>query len=160
MAVPAWDALQQDVRYACRSLLKARAFSLTAVATLALAIGGTVAVFSVVDAVYWSALPYAHAEQLVMIENANVCAEGSCFADIGDKVIAPGFPMAEQLEAWPPNLPMISGAAGLAIQEGKMSTPLGLISVGYAAVSGGFFSVLGLRPLLGRTFVPPDDRPG
>src|ERR1043166_5692221 len=149
MAGPTWDSLQQDVRYAGRSLLRARGFSLTAVATLALAIGGTVSVFSVVDAVYLSALPYAHAEQLVMIENPNVCVH-TCSADV----------TGDQLEAWLPDLPMVSGAAGLASREGKTSTPLGPGWSDYALVSRDFFSVLGLSRLLGRTFVRADDGPG
>jgi putative ABC transport system permease protein len=66
---PGWwlDTLAQDVRYALRGFRRSPLFSLTALLTLALAIGATAAVFSVVDRILFRPLPYAHDEQLVSV---------------------------------------------------------------------------------------------
>src|SRR5215212_837420 len=61
------DDVLRDIRFAVRSLLRTPAFSVVAVATLALGIGATTAMFSVVNGVLLRGLPYPHAERLVWI---------------------------------------------------------------------------------------------
>src|SRR3954453_20504804 len=63
------DSLLQDVRYSLRKLIRAPAFTLVAVLTLALAIGATTAVFSLVDGVLLKSLPFRDPGRLVRVES-------------------------------------------------------------------------------------------
>src|SRR5580765_2658559 len=61
------DTITQDLRYAVRKLFGAPAFTLAAVATLAIGIGATIAIFSTVNATLLRPLPYPHSEELIAI---------------------------------------------------------------------------------------------
>ncbi len=138
-----------DLRYAIRQLLKSPGFTAAAVLTLALGIGATTAIFSVVYAVLLRPLPYREPERLVQLYETGLRGGGS-----RDWVSFPNFldwrqqnQVFEEVAAyryWP------STVAG----DGTPETVLGL------QVTSGLFSVLGVHPSLGRTFVPEEDQPG
>ncbi len=138
-----------DLRYAVRQLRKSPGFTAAAVLTLALGIGATTAIFSVVYAVLLRPLPYREPERLVQLYETGLRGGGS-----RDWVSFPNFldwrrqnQVFEDVAAyryWPFTV------AG----DGTPETVLGL------QVTSGLFSVLGVHPSLGRTFVPEEDQPG
>jgi predicted permease len=141
------DTLWQDGRYALRVLRRSPSFTLAAVATLALGIGGTTAVFSVVDATLIRPLPYRDPERLVAIQETN--ADGS------------RIPVnALHFREWKRNVQAFE-AISLIRQVDMNLTGVGepeLVSA--ARVSAGFFHLLGVQPSLGRSFVDDEDQLG
>ncbi len=143
--------LVRDVRYAVRTLLRAPAFTVVVVATLALGIGANTAIFSVVDAVLLKRLPYPEPERLVTVWQ-DVTRQGgpirewlnySVYEDLRDE---PG--LFEAVGLWGGWGPTLSGMDEPAVLNG-------------AVVSHEMFStVLRVRPELGRTFQPADDVEG
>jgi len=148
-----WDALVQDVRYALRMLRQAPGFALVAVLTLALGIGATTSIFSVVRGVLLRPLPFAAPERLVRMWQASPSqnqARGEVspldFADW--KARQRSF---EDLGTWW----YVEGMSGSNLSgDGE---PQRLPA---AFVSDGFFSTLGVAPLLGRALLPGEHLPG
>ncbi|MBV9881076.1 MAG: ABC transporter permease [Gemmatirosa sp.] len=139
-----------DLRTAVRALRRAPGFVVAAVVTLALGIGATTAIFSVVDAMLLRPLPYAHAQQLVTLwsHQGDARAEGPPsypdFTDWRDALTGAGRPFAGLA---------IARSEGLLLRGSESAA-----SVNIAVVSDGFFGVLGGRPLLGRTFTAAEER--
>jgi putative ABC transport system permease protein len=138
--------MTQDLRYAGRTLRKRPGFAAAAVLTLALGIGACTAMFSVVHAVVLQPLPYTHAERLMMLWEADKNGEQinvgyPTFADW--RAQSHSFEAMSAMSYWNPTL---SGA----------NDPLALSG---ASVTAEFFSVLGVKPMLGRDFTAADDRP-
>ena len=131
--------LFQDVRYGIRMLAKNPGFTAVAVLTLALGIGATTAIFSVVYGVLLRSLPYPKPEQLVSIRE--VAADGHLmqFTD-------PNF---NDLRAANRSF---TGMAKLSSWEITVSAGSESARVGAASVSRDFFHVMGVAPMLGRTF--------
>ncbi len=130
-----------DVRFAVRSLAKRPGFAAASVLTLALGIGGTTAVFSVVEGVLLKPLPYADPERLVEID-AGMGVMGEVLAMRG-RVAA-----LQRVEAYQ--------ATGEVSLTGE-ADPERLAA---ARVTPGLFTVLGASARIGRTFLPEEDRPG
>jgi putative ABC transport system permease protein len=153
-----FDALLQDVRYAARSLRRTPGFSIAAVVTLALGIGGNTAAFSVVDHLLLRPLPYPRGDELVMVYESFTADVFPGFADArraGDRnVVSP----ANWLD-WQRENRTLRGLAAW------RSTPMTLTSAGEGArvnaqlVSSEFFPLLGVSPILGHTLTDEDDRP-
>ena len=142
----------QDLRYAVRSLLKSPAFTLVVVLTLALGIGATTTIFSVVEGVLLRTLPFPDADRLVDIKQVQ---EGYR----GPGVIGGTSPLSAYLRWRTVDRAFDATATysgGSAIVRGRGPAER-LMSW---SVSAGFFPLLGARPLLGRGFRAGEDRPG
>ncbi|MDE3137815.1 MAG: ABC transporter permease [Acidobacteriota bacterium] len=139
----------QDLAYAVRSLAKSPGFTLAAVLTLALGIGANSAIFSVVNAVLLRPLPYPGSDRIAIVflhsQRINRGALGS--AD---------FLALEQRQQ------SFDGVAAVStFNNGLTLTGQGdPVAIPGSKVTGGFFSTLRVRPELGRTFLPGEDRPG
>ena len=158
------DALGRDLRYAARLLAKSRAFTVTAVLTLALGIGVNTAIFSFVNAVLLRPLPYADADRLVSLWEATVGGrpddETSRGASIAHDVTSTRMAVA------PANLVDyqraqlfhgLAGVAGVGHNLTGAGTPERLLG---EEVTSNYFAVLGATPARGRVFDPSEDRPG
>ncbi|MEP6993815.1 MAG: ABC transporter permease [Acidobacteriota bacterium] len=138
----------QDVRYALRGLRKSPAFTATAVATLALAIGANTAIFSVVRGVLLRPLPFAHPETLVRLgekdKDGNASNTGyATFVDWRER--SRSFDGLAVMSDWMPKIAAGGGAPARRLEGVR--------------VSDGFFRLLGVRPALGRDFLPSENVP-
>src|SRR4051812_10311562 len=138
----------QDLRYAARKLLRTPGFTIVAVATLALAIGATTTVYSIVDGVLLKPLPFRDPDQLVRIESTDRNGKPfplspADFLDYRDQTKS--FSMMSQFAP---------GSANFATNGGD-PTRLDRLTVGPA-----FFSVLGLAPIRGRFFTGSEGEQG
>lgn len=140
-SLPWLDTLGQDVRYAGRTLRKNAGFTMVAVLTLALGIGANTAMFSVVEAVLLRPLPYAQPDRLVEISETNPLKRWT------HTVAAPA-----NFADWQKMNTVFSGIAAYGRTETFLTglgEPQRLMAL---AVTGNLLDVLGVRPLLGRTF--------
>jgi predicted permease len=141
------DHLWQDVRYAARMLRKSPAFTAVAVLTLALGIGANAAIFSVVDAVLLRSLPYPHANRLVILDEHLPRSKGM-------PVSLPDF-----LD-WDAQNHSFVAMAAFAPNSFTLTQTGMPVRVKDGLVSWTFFSLLGVKPILGRTFTADEDKPG
>jgi predicted permease len=140
------DELRQDIVFAARQLARARGFTVVAVLTLALGIGATAAVFSVLDAVVLRPLPYANPERIVALYSTRAGQIDD--PSVPEFLAYRGSPAFEHVAA-------SVLRAGVAVRLGE--TPEMLTG---GRVSAEFFAVFGAHPILGRTFSADEDTPG
>jgi putative ABC transport system permease protein len=138
-------SIQQDLRFALRSLRRTPGFSAIVLITLALGIGANVAIFSVVRGVLLKRLPYRDADRIVHVvhaEPSSLVSEGE-FVDYRRETRT-----LERLAAYREATASLTGAD---VEPERLTL---------AVVSEGFFEILGARPLLGRTFTAEEERRG
>jgi predicted permease len=142
------EQLLQDFRYSLRGLRHQPAFTFAAVAALALGIGATTAVFSVVNAVLLRPMPYPQAERIVMFQNRNLDAES------GNTASSPA-----KFAHWSRQTQVIESPAAfrtMIVNFTGSDTPEQLTA---GNVSRDFFRLWGARLQLGRAFSEEEDRP-
>ena len=142
------DTLRQDLRYAVRTLRKAPGFTLVAILTLALGIGATTAIFTVVNAALLRPLPYPQADRIVQFVWRTQRGTMDNVTDLEARYWSDhtqAFQATSVYDGKTVNL-----AAGAEPPEQVLSQ----------VVSSGFFDVLGVHPFIGRDFSADDDRAG
>ena len=141
------ETLFQDLKFGARMLRKNLGFTLVAVLTLALGIGASTAIFSVVNAVLLRPLQYPNAERIVAIQELN---------EKGSRVqVTP----ANFLD-WRTQQTSFEHLAALLTRAANFSTGDESERIELAMTSTNFFEVFGVRPHLGRFFLPEEERAG
>jgi putative ABC transport system permease protein len=143
------DQFLQDTRYAGRTLRRNPAFAVIAIVTLALGIGATGAIFSIVHAVLLRDLPYREPDALVMVWESRP-QEG-----VYDNVVSP----ADFLD-WRARQSVFESIAASWSTEATLTGIGEPERVGAGNVSSSFFTVLGVVPALGRDFRPDEEQAG
>src|ERR1700728_4193638 len=140
------DRLWQDIRYALRQLQRSPGFAITTILILALGIGAVTAVFSLIDTALLKMLPVHDPEQLVELRAVNPAF------DVNDAFSYPAFKSLEN------QTQVLAGALAFrkladvdVERDGRSELAQGQM------VSGNYFSVLGVRAILGRTILPIDE---
>jgi predicted permease len=145
---PSAESVLQDIRYACRMLVKTPAFTIVAAVTLSLGIGGTVAISSLARAASIDSLPYPEPERLVQlwgnVQRETVERRGASYLDFVD---------------WRQQASSFEGMAlvdtlNMTLAHGQAER----ISV--EAPNASYFAILGVQPVLGRTFDASEDDAG
>ncbi len=143
------DNLFQDVRYGIRTLIRQPGFSLTAILTLALGIGATTAIFSVVNAVVLRPMPFADAERIVSVTNfyTNTGTQGST-------VSSPDF------FDWHEQNRSFDALAYYGNVETSVTVRAATDYAMVTRVTGDFFRVFGATAAFGRMWAADEEKPG
>ena len=142
------EGVVRDLRYAGRMFFKNPGFTAVAMIALGLGIGANTAIFSLVNGVLLRPLPFPDAERIIYFEGKNPAAgiteSNISFLDFTD--------WSQQTDLFASTAAYWTGNANLGADGAEPER------VPRAGVTTGFFSVLGVQPVLGRTFVPEDDK--
>src|SRR6202165_2202343 len=139
------ETIYQDVRYGWRMLRKSPGFALVIVLMLALGIGANTAVFTVLSAVLLRPLPFEKPQELVQVWETRTSG------------------VFQQMEASYPdfvdmrNSQVFAQLGGYSRTTMTLSQPSGALQVTVGMASTGFFETLGVRPVLGRSFLPSEE---
>ncbi len=148
---PLIESIWADIKLAIRQLSKSPGFTAAVVLTLALGIGATSAMFSVINAVLLHPLPYRDVDRIV---NVNVEAHtGMGFT--GPQVSWPDFQDMRRLNRSFSTLAAVYTSSGITLTQDNQA-----IYLPATKTTDNFFDVFGVAPLLGRTFLPGEDRKG
>ena len=146
------EELMQDVRFGIRMLRKSPAFTAIAILTLALGIGASTTVFSLVNSILLNPLPYPHAEQIVLPWRMTPPGVNLGFVDFPwDRAGYLRFAAATQTYEY---------TAAFESQTFNLTGTGDPERLNGITVSAGFFPTLGVSPRIGRTFTPDEDQQG
>jgi putative ABC transport system permease protein len=140
------STMLQEIGYAARQLRKAPGFAILAVLTLALGIGANTAMFTVIESVLLRPLPYQHSDRMVYIGPA----DGDSFQSTSWITYRDVQEQAQKFE----NVALFSEDVG--VVQGKE----GSVSVVTPGVTPNVFKLLGVKPLVGRTFTEEEGQTG
>ena len=146
--LPMLETLAQDIRYALRMLRNNPGFAAVAILTIALGIGATTAIFSVVDATLLRPLPYPHPEQLVSVVDD--------LPGLGALDVGLNRPEWQDLQ----HSGIFQYVSPTWYDENNLTGSSRPTTVHLMIVAPDYFALLGAKPELGRTFNPDDDSPG
>jgi predicted permease len=141
-----WGTVAQDARYALRGFRRNPAFTITVIATLALGIGATTAVFSVVDRILFRSLPYAHDDRIVSF-------------GLVQSLERQEFTLGAFFYEWRDSQRPF---AAVTFERGVSTcnlTETNPVHLSCADVAQNFLPTLGISPVLGRNFLPEEDLP-
>jgi putative ABC transport system permease protein len=139
----------RELRIALRQLLKSPGFTTTAVLMLALGIGATTAIFSIVEGVLLRPLPFPHPEKLVVLADI---LEGADFGGSGEAGVT-----APDIRAYTRDTHSFENLGGYSQQSYELSGAGEPAQVNAARMSSGMFPALGVAPLMGRFFTQQED---
>jgi putative ABC transport system permease protein len=139
----------QDLRFGARMLLKKPVFTLIAVITLSLGIGANTAIFSVVNGVLWSALPYPQPEQLARV-----------WMDNRRQGIREDITSYPNFQDWRDQNKSFQGMACVRNRNANLTGEGEPEEIRAASVSANFFQLMGVNPELGRGFTAEEEQPG
>jgi len=142
-----------DLRYALRMLWKSPAFSIIAVATLALGIGANTAIFSVIESALLRPLPFPKADRLVRLyETFDENGARSDRLNLSEKTVRQWRAYGSDIFE---GICVATGASATVANPGESTQ-----SFPAARISSNFLNVVGLQPILGRNFTAAEDQPG
>jgi putative ABC transport system permease protein len=141
------ETMWQDLRFAFRMLRKKPSFTMAAVLTLALGIGATTAIFSVVNSVLLRKLPYSDSGRIVVMDETN--------PSVGN--VAVSYPNFLDWRERSQTLAQMAITQNRSFNLSGVSQPESINGYG---VSPNFLSLLGVRPILGRDFLPNEEKSG
>lgn len=139
--IPAVESALRDVRYGLRQLRRSPAFTTAAVATLALAIAATTTMFSILDAVLFRPLPYESPEQLAML-----------WTEYPSQNIREGRSALWDVEQWRTQSRTFAALATFDRTWRTLTRADGAERIAGVSASANLFSVVGIQPMLGRSF--------
>ncbi len=148
-----------NVRYAVRRLRMSPVFTAAAVLTLALGIGGTTAIFTLVDSVMLRSLPVSDPASLYRIGDGDDCCVEGGTQDIWGMF---SYPLYQRLRDAAPEFEEVAafqaGGGRLSVRRAKVEEAARPLRAEY--VTGNYFSTFGVPSFAGRVFAPADDLPG
>jgi predicted permease len=143
---PRFESLLQDIRYAMRGIVRAPAFSLIIILTLAIGIGANTAIFSAVYAVLLKPLPFPSGERLVWLGESSAKASGISVTWIN-------------FEHWRTENHSFDSMAGFEKADLTLTGHGQAVLTRAGVVTNEFFRLTGSRPIMGRLFTASDDEP-